>query len=514
MVVNYEKEPASPQVKEELESELFGCTLRVHRLRGRVFECRPSIDLERAKIVTESFMKTEGDPVVMRHAKAFTELCQRKIIVINDGELIVGSPGSKIRGGSLSPDTYCDLLGSELETISTRPQDPFLITEDDKKLFREFIGPYWKGRSFEDAWQARRPDDICQLSGCRGVIFPDIETREGGQFAPDYRWLINSGLDDIRKRIKEKLASLDIGHGDYDKIVFLKALLIVCDGIDTLARRYVQLAKEKASGEKSPEKKVELMKIADICQWVPTNPARTFWEALQSFWFYHVCLQMKQNKATILPGRMDQYLYPHYKKDIEEGRITKEQAQELLECLWVKFAEVVFLSSESSTQYFAGYNPFQQVCCGGVTKNGQDAVNELSYMILQATMDVRLVQPSLSVKYHKGKNPDSFLHKVAELVALGTGFPAIFNDKVGIRMMLEQGIPLEEACDWHSGGCVVPSLAGKYRYMNEGGEVNCGSAVELALTNGMHRLTNSRVPVPQTGDPRKFKSFKELFNAG
>jgi formate C-acetyltransferase len=514
MVVSSKKEPELPQVMERLEGVENGYTLRVQQARERVLECRPSVDLERAKIVTESFMRTEGDPVVMRHARAFREQCQRKTLFIQDGELIIGSPGSVIRAGNLAPDTKWQLVGEELDTISTRPQDPFLITEEQKRLFTEFIRPYWEGKSLYDAWLARMPEDICQLTEGTGLLFPDVQVEQANQYTAGYDWVINGGINDIRKRIEARLASLDDAKSeDYDKIVYLNALLITCEGMDILAKRYAQLAKEKAGEEKDPQRRAELLKIAEVCQRVPTHPARTFWEALQSLWFYQVYMLMEQPNKITAPGRIDQYLYPYYKRDIATGRVTKGEAQELLECLYVKFAETCFVYSERTARYFAGYIPYQNVCCGGVTKQGLDAVNELSYMMLQAMIDVRLFQPSLTVKYAKGKNPDSFLHKVAELVAVGTGFPAIFNDEVGIRTTIEKGASLDEAYDWNPGGCVTPSLMGKLRYLSEGGEVNLGGAVELALTNGVNRLTKKRMPVPQTGDPRNFKSFEEFKTA-
>lgn len=514
MVVSSKKESELPQAMERLEDMKDGYTLRVQQARERVLGCRPSIDLERAKIVTESFMRTEGDPVVMRHAKAFREQCQRKTLFIQDGELIIGSPGSVIRAGNLAPDTKWQLVGEELDTISTRPQDPFLITEEQKRLFTEFIRPYWEGKSLYDAWLARMPEDIRQLTEGTGLLFPDVQVEQANQYTAGYDWVINGGINDIRKRIEARLASLDDAEPeDYDKSVYLNALLIICEGMDILAKRYAQLAKEKAGEEKDSRRRAELLKIAEVCQRVPTHPARTFWEALQSLWFYQIYMLMEQPNKITAPGRIDQYLYPYYKRDIAVGRVTRGEAQELLECLYVKFAETCFVYSERTARYFAGYIPYQNVCCGGVTKQGLDAVNELSYMMLQAMIDVRLFQPSLTVKYAKGKNPDSFLHKVAELVAVGTGFPAIFNDEVGIRTTIEKGANLSEAYDWNPGGCVTPSLMGKLRYLSEGGEVNLGGAVELALTNGVNRLTKERMPVPQTGDPRNFKSFEEFKTA-
>jgi len=508
-----ESELSQAMGKHEEEGQ-YGCTSRVQQAKERVLGTLPSIDLERAIIMTESFMKTEADPIVMRYAKAFRELCQRKTIFIQAGELIVGSPGSVIRAGNVAPDTKWQLVGDELDTISTRSQDPFQITEEQKKIMREFIIPYWDGKSLYDAWQSRRPDDIRQLYENTGLLFPDVQVEQANQYTAGYDWIIEVGVNGIRKRIEASMASLDtIAPESYGKKVYLKALLIVCEGLETLAKRYAQLATEEAEKEKDLQRKAELNEIAEICHWVPTNPARNFREALQSLWFYQVCLLAYQPNSISSPGRLDQYTYPYYRKDIEEGKITKEQAQELLECLWVKFAETCFIYSERTAKYFAGYIPYQSVCCGGLDRRGLDAVNDLSYMMLQAMMNVRLFQPSLTVKYAKGKNPDSFLHKVAELVSLGTGFPAIFNDEVGVKTTIEKGASLEEAYDWNPGGCVTPSLIGKLRYFSEGGEVNLGGALELALFNGVNRKTNTRMPVPETGDPRSFKTYEEFKTA-
>ena len=488
-------------------------TRRVQKATERVLATKPSIDLENARLLTESFMKTEGEPMVVRKAKGFRERCQRKTVFIWDDELIVGCAGSKIRAGILCPDVCWPVLDNELDTISTRPQDPFLITEEDKKLFNDFIKPYWKGRSLQEAWRARMPDELRQLMD-NAVIFADLRAIRGpGELTADYEWVITSGIKGTRQRIEEKLASLDVAtYEGYEKSIYLNALLIVCDGIVTLAERYAQLAEKMAAEEKDPQRKAELEKIARICQWVPDNPPRTFEETLQAFYFYHICILIEQQAPSYNPGRMDQYLYPYYKKDIEEGLITKEQAQELLDCLWVKLAESCLFQDERTAKYAAGYMMFQNTCCGGITKSGLGAVSELSYMMIQATMDVRLYQPSLSIRYNKAKNPDSFLRKVVDLVALGIGFPSIFNDEIGIKMVLHKGVPLEEANNWNPCGCVETNLAGKMRTYTDYAHMNLGSAVEFALTDGIQRLTKSSLAA-QTGDPRKFGDFAEFKDA-
>lgn len=486
---------------------------RVQKAKERVLATKPSIDLENARILTESFMKTEGEPVVVKKAKGFREQCQRKTVSIWDDELIVGCIGSKIRGGILCPNTCWPVLDKELETIPTRLQDPFQISEEDKKLFKDFIKPYWKGRSLQEAWRARMPDELRQLMD-NAVIFADLRVIRGpGELTAGYEWVITEGINGIRKKIEEKLASLDAAtYEGYEKSIYLNALLIACDGIVTLAKRYAQLAEKMASEEKDPRRKGELEKIAEICDWVPANPARTFWEAMQSFYFYQTCIIMQEQAPSYNPGRMDQYLYPYYKKDIEKGLITKEQAQELFDCLWIKLAESCLFQDERTAKYAAGYMMFQNTSCGGITKSGLDAVNELSYMMIQATMDVRLYQPSLSIRYNKEKNPDSFLRKVVDLVAVGIGFPSIFNDAIGIKMVLHKGVPLEEANNWNPCGCVETNLTGKMRTYTDYAHMNLGSAVEFALTDGVQRLTKVKLAA-QTGDPRKFKSFQEFKEA-
>ncbi|MBI4186435.1 MAG: glycyl radical protein [Chloroflexi bacterium] len=488
---------------------------RVWQARERVLQTRPSIDLERAQIFTQSFMTTEGEPLVIRRAKAFKEICQRRTIFIQDGELIVGTPGSRIRAGIICPEVCYQQLDEELDTISTRVQDPFLITEEQKKLFTELIRPYWKGKSLKDAWMARIPDNLRQLAVGTSIIdFSGKDENGPGELAAGYQWVLNSGINGIKKTIERRLASFAPAVPEHrDRITYLKALLIVCDGIITLARRYAELARVEAATETDRQRKAELEQIAGNCERVPANPARNFWEALQSCWLYHCCLHMDLKGSAYCPGRMDQYLYPYFKRDVEEGRLTRERAQDLLDLLWVKFAEIVSFYTRWSAIYYSGYMPFQNITLAGIDGKGKDAVNELSYMMVQAQMDVRLNQPTLSIRYNKEKNPDSFMHKVAELVSLGTGNPAIFNDEVGMKMVMGHGVSSDDARDWCVSGCVEPLVPAKLAYWSDGGHINLGATVELTLTRGVQRLTGLPRPLPDTGDPESFKTFAEFKSA-
>ena len=486
---------------------------RVNRLKEKVFDTYPEIDLEDAKLLTQSFLETQGEALVTRKAKAFLKQCQEKSVKIWDDELIVGNAGSKIRGGILSADVCWSVLDRELETINTREYDKFRLLPEDKKDFEEIIRPYWKGRSNYEEWLARIPADVAALRD-NGALYIDKKAVRGwGEVTAGYEWFISNGVEGLRKKILARKSELDATvPGDYEKEIYLDALLIVCEGIETLAERYAIEAERLAALEGDGRRKAELREIAAVCRQVPAYPARTFREAMQSFYFYQICIFMEQNAAAYNPGRMDQYLYSYYKADLEAGRITAEEAQELFDCLWVKFSEPCLFQDAKSAEYASGYPMFQNLCAGGVDSMGRDAVNDLSYMIIQATMDTQLYQPSLSVRYNMAKNPNSFLRKIVELMAMGTGFHSFHNDEVGIRMLMNKGIPLREALNWNPGGCVETNLAGKIRGYSALADINLGSVMEFVMLNGKCRKSG-KLAGAQTGDPTTFAAFDDFMAA-
>ena len=486
---------------------------RIDRLKNRVVSRRPEMDLENARLLTEGFKETEGEPLVVRKAKAFRKQCQKKSVTILDDELIVGCSGSKIRGGILCSDTCWSVLNDELDTISTRSYDPFYLKQEDRQIFEQEIKPYWRGRSNYEEWLAQVPDDTRELRD-NGVIYINRKAVRGfGETTAGYEWLIREGLAGIEESIKKRKAQLDLTvPGDYEKDYYLTSLLIAADGMKLLAQRYSQEAQRLAALEEDGQRKAELLKIAEVCSHVPSNPARTFREALQALYFYQICIFMEQNAASYNPGRMDQYLFPYFIDDIQNGRLTKEEAQELLNCLWVKFSEPCLFQDAVTAEFAAGYPMFQNVCVGGVDDTGRDAVNELSYMMIQATMDVQLYQPSLSVRYSLAKNPNRFLRKVVELIALGTGFPAFHNDDIGIRMLMNKGVPLKEAFNWNPCGCVETNLEGRLRHYTALADINLGSIVEFALLNGKCRKSDTYVSI-RTGKAENFKDFETFLEA-
>lgn len=486
---------------------------RINRLKERVLEKYPEIDMENAVILTRGFQESEGEPHVVQKAYAIRKQCMEKSIPIWDDELIVGNSGSKQRGGLVCPDDCWSFIDREIDTINERQYDPFHLKEEDRELFLEVVKPYWKGRSINEKWEKQMPDVVRTLRDC-GAIYIDRKCVRGwGELTPDYQMIIQEGVEGIEKRIEAVRETLDLSvPGDFEKMNYLRALSLVADGLRQLGKRYSAKAKEMAEAETDPKRKKELLDIAEVCDRVPEKPARTFREAIQSMYFLHICVFMEHEAPSYNPGCFDQYMYPYYKADLEAGRITEDEAQELLDCLWVKFSETCMLQDATTARYSAGYPMFQNLCVGGVDEDGMDAVNDLSYLVLQTTMDVQMYQPSLSVKYNLARNPDKFLKKVVELMQMGTGFPAFHNDEAGIMMMMNKGVPLREAYHWNPCGCVETSLAGKQRCYTSYCDYNLGAVVEFALNDGKSRKYG-RYAGARTGDPRNFGTFGQFLEA-
>lgn len=489
---------------------MAGYMERINRLKSRLLKVRPEMDLENASILTSGFREMEGHPLVLKKAHAFRKQCREKTIAIGDDELIVGNAGSKVRGGVLSADSCWSVLDRELDTISKRRYDPFFLRNEDRKMFEEQIRPYWRGRSVYEQWVAQAPEEAKTLRN-NGVVYIDRKAVRGfGETTAGYSWVLQAGIKGIVETIEARRARLDLAEpGAVEKDNFLRALLLVAEGIVTLANRYAALAEELARKDGNPVRKAELEQIAATCRRVPEHPARTFREAIQSFYFYQISIFMEQNAAAYNPGRMDQYFWPYFRDDRARGELTDEQAQELLDCLWIKFSEPCVFQDATTAEYAAGYPMFQNTCVGGVDTNGNDAVNDLSYLILQATMEVQLYQPSLTVRYSMSKNPNKFLRKIVELIGKGTGFPAFHNDDLGIMMVLNKGVPLKEAYDWNPGGCVETNLEGRMRQYTALADINLGSVIELSLNHGVCRKSGAKVSV-DAGEPSSFATYADF----
>ena len=487
---------------------------RINALRENYMSHRVEMDILDAYYVTQGFKETEGQPWQIQKATGMKKVYENKPIFIQDNELLVGGVAFKPRAGILNPDSACSVIEKELDTISTRKYDPFYLSDENKKLFMEEVAPYWRGKCVLDRWNAMMPEDVRTMRD-GGMLYVDKKFVRGyGENTPGWRTLLAKGIKGIKEEAQEKLAALDDAAGEdtLKQMIFYKSLIITADGIVALANRHADLAEEMAAKETDEIRKAELLKIAEVNRHVPENPPRNFYEALQSMLTYEFCIFMEQNASSYNLGRMDQYLIEYYKKDIEEGIMTQEDAQELLDCFWIKIAEMGLFQDGESAAFSAGYNMTVQVCAGGIDKYGNDAVNDLSYMTIQATEDTALKEPNMTVRYSISKNPDSFLRKAAECIRMGRTMPAVYHDDAGIKMLLNKGVPLSQAWDWTPCGCVETNLEGRLKSYTDIGEVSMGGVVDMVMNNGKSRLTGEQVSI-QTGDPRDFKTYDEFMGA-
>ena len=486
---------------------------RINALRDQYLNTRVEMDVYNAKYLTEGFKEAEGKPWILQKSNGYYHQCRDKAIYIQPHELLVGGVGFKPRAGVLCADSSASIIEKELDTISTRPYDPFYLSEEGKKVFTEDVQDYWKNKCVLDRWRLLAPKDMETLRN-NGIIFIDRKAVRGyGENTPGWERILHKGLGTIRQEAKDALAKLDDAvPGDLEKMYFYQATIQAADGIILLANRHADLAEKMAEKCQDPIRKAELLKIAEVNRWVPEHPARNFYEACQSMLSYEYAIFMEQNASSYNLGRIDQYFYPYYKADKEAGILTDDAAQELLDCLWIKIAEMSLFQDEITAQYAAGYCITVQTSCGGVDRYGNDATNELSYMMIQATEDVRFKEPNLGFTYSIAKNPDSLLHKAVESISRGLTMPAIYTNDVGIQMLQNKGIPLREAWDWNPCGCVETNLSGRLKQYTDIADINMGAMVELALNDGYSRITGEKVGV-STGDPRNFKTFDDFYEA-
>lgn len=486
---------------------------RTERLKKQFFTNRPSVCLEAAYAKTEVFKETEGEPIIIRQAKAFKRHCKTKTITIQDDELIVGNAGAKARQATITPDLSNDWFIKELDTMSARPQDPYDITEEQKALYRDVIYPYWVGKTLRNYWEKQIPPETKAIVRLGGIIDCGVKMEAcPGEHVPNFRdWLFVKGFGGIREQAKQALQNIDLTVTDnFNKRDFWLATIEICDGLEAFCCRYAQKANELAQTA-SPERKKDLEQIAEVCQHISINPPCTFWEAVQMVYVAMCAFFIEGNGGGYSIGRLDQYPLPYYEQDVKNGILDDAKTLELIECLWIKLGEQLWYQDEDSSEDYAGYCPFHNICIGGTDINGQDAVNKLSYMMLDATINIQMAQPSLSVRLNQ-KNPESFFLKVAECVQTGTGFPAIHADEVGIKMIMKKGIPAREARDWAALGCVEPTVPGKMTQWTSAGHYNLASAIEFALTQGIHLKSGVQAGV-RTADPSTFKNFADFENA-
>jgi formate C-acetyltransferase len=506
-------------------------TPRVERLRERYLNTPNKVVIDIGRIVTRVMKETEGEPIVIRRAKAFAATVRGVPTNIFADELLVGWIFSEPRGTEFPVERGYG-LEKELDTLSTRDYMPFLISDEDKRELREEILPYWKARGNHTARNfALLPPEVKNSlfvdpndpssagSGIKG--FSGVQAlRHMAHFTAGYEKVLAKGFLGIQREAEERLAGLDLTEPeDLAKMPFLKGVIIAMEAAAEIGKRFAAAAREMAAEEKEATRKTELMAIAAICDRVPADPARTFREALQSVWFTHILHGWEvSSMGGTSPGRADQYLYPFYENDRTEGRITKEEAQELVDCWFMRHSQYLTLTSLEFAHSAYGHSPGHHIDVGGLKADGSDATNELSYMFIEAMMHTPgMVEPTLGLLVHS-RSPDDLLIKGCQLTSLGGGYPMFINDDVIVDNLLSRGtlggppVPLDVARRFgSSSGCLEPTV----NNMDSGftqARLNVPQVLEYVLTNGWSRIHQKRMGI-ETGNPRQFKSFEEVREA-
>ncbi len=484
-------------------------TDRIQKLIDDLYSGTPTIESTRAEIITESHKATEGMSIYIRKSKAFRALMEKLPVVIRDDELIVGCNSFARRGCQTFPEFSNKWLEEEFDTVATRSADPFYIAPETADKLRE-VHKYWEGRTTSElATSYMAPDTLTAIEHniftVGNYFFNGI-----GHVSADYAKVLKIGFNGIYDYAKAERDKCKITDSDYaTRYYFLSAVMECCQAAVTFAKRYAKAARELAESSTDINRRAELQKIAEICENVPAKGAKSFHEACQSFWFVQLLIQTESSGHSISPGRFDQYMYPYYKKDLDAGKITREEAQELIDCVWVKLNSLNKVRDALSAEGFAGYSMFQNLIVGGQDTSGMDATNDLSYMCISASMHVNLPQPSLSMRVWNG-TPHDLMVKAAELTKTGIGLPAYYNDEVIIPALISRGLALEDARDYCVIGCVEPQKGGKTDGWHDAAFFNMLRPLELVFNNGMDKGVQVG---PKTGRLQDFDTFDKLFDA-
>ena len=485
---------------------------RVSQLREQSLNTKPVLSSERAALMTE-FYRMDSAPmsIPVRRAKAFQYLMEHKGICIMDGELIVGEKGPFPKATPTYPELCCHSL-SDLEILDSREKIPFSVSPEARAAYQVNIIPFWQGNSLRDMIFSEMTSEW-KAAYEAGIFTEFMEQRAPGHTVLDDK-IYHKGFLEFRQDIQSALCRLDYLNDPraYDRQQELKAMEICVDALIRFSHRHAQKARELADRETRPQRKAELERIVDICMHVPANPPRNFHEALQYYWFVHLGVTTELNTWDAFdPGRLDQHLYPFYRKGIDSGALTRDMAEELLQCFWIKFnnqpapPKVGVTAAESGT-----YTDFAQINVGGMKPDGSDGVNDVSYLLLDVIEDMRLLQPSSSIQVSK-KSPDRFIQRAARIIRTGFGQPSIFNADLIVQQLLRQGKTLDDARRGGSSGCVEVGAFGKESY-NLTGYFNMPKVLEITLHNGIDPRTGQKIGI-ETGHPEQFAEFDNLFQA-
>ena len=486
---------------------------RIKKLREQSLNAEAKISIERAELVTEFYLSDEAKlySTPVKRAKSFEYLLSHKTLCLNDGELIVGERGPEPKATPTYPELCLHSI-QDFEILNSRDKIPFKVDKELNAIQTEKIIPFWQGQSIRDKI-FHEMDQEWKTAYTAGIFTEFMEQRAPGHTVLDDK-IYKMGMKDFIVKINKQIELLDFENDDeaLAKREELKAMHISANALIAFAKRYSVMLFENAKSEKESLRKNELETIAGICERIPENPPRTFWEALQYYWFVHLGVITELNTwDSFNPGRLDQHLLPFYNRDIESGLLTEEKARELLQSFWIKFnnqpapPKVGVTAKESNT-----YTDFCLINLGGVKENGEDAVNELTFMILDVIEEMRLLQPSSMVQVSK-KNPNKFIKRALNIIKTGYGQPSVFNTDAIIQELLRQGKSLIDARNGGASGCVETGAFGKESYILTG-YFNLVKVLEITLNNGVDPLTDKKIGI-ETGDPNNFKSYDELFEA-
>lgn len=489
-----------------------GMNERVRKLRKQSFEAEPTLSIERALIQTNFYKENFGKyPTPVLRGMNFLEICKQKTIYLGDGELILGERGPAPKVVPTFPELTCHSV-EDFHVLNKRDRQRYYTSQEDIDTYEREVIPYWMGKTMRERIFSHVPEEWSRAYKA-GLFTEFMEQRAPGHTALD-GIIYKKGMLDFKKQIKSEIEKLDFLNDPEatDRKEQLQGMSISCDAAIVFAERHADLAEEKASKEQDEQRKSELLKIAEACRWVPANAPRTFHEAVQMYWFVHLGTITELNGWDAMnPGHFDQHLEPFYNKEIAEGTLTREEAKELLSCFWIKVnnhtapPKVGITAKESGT-----YNDFTNINIGGVKADGSTGVNELSYIMLEIVEELHVLQPGNSV-HISANTPDRFLKEACKVIRQGHGYPSVFNADIYIPEMLRQGKSLEDAREGGCSGCIEVGAFGKEAYILTG-YLNVPKIIEVTLNNGIDPQTGLRASI-ETGDPRDFESYEELYQA-
>jgi formate C-acetyltransferase len=473
-------------------------TERVFRLKSKLYHER-FVSIEQAGIITRVYRENPDKPRIIQRALSLKAALENISITIDSDELIVGNRSPEVRGGIVFPESGCSWVDKEFETLASRPQDPFRARPGDAEKFRAEIKPFWEGRSLEDVLRRRAGEKIDTIAP---VVKINQKDHAQGHICPDCAAWLAKGPAILQQEAETALARSE-QQGEPDRANFYRAVSLVMEGTRRFMARYAELAERMDAGAKA-----DLAEIARICRALSGRPAESFREAVQSLWFLFVILHLESNASSFSPGRMDSWLYPYYKKDLDSGRLTSAEALEIIECLWIKFNQIVYMRNRNSAKYFAGFPIGFNIVIGGQDAEGRDFVNELSFLLLKAQEHLGLPQPNLSVRLHENTQ-DALLHQAIRVVSLGSGMPQFFNDKSVIPAIENLGVSKQHALDYAVVGCVELTTQGNNLGWSDAAMFNLNKVLEITLSGGKDLLTGKQI-APNLGDLTKYENYESL----